>query len=49
VSIRLEYRHDQAGADLYFGGAVSGDGSTMPYAPNRAGQDTVTLGATSWF
>jgi hypothetical protein len=28
---------------------VCGEGSTMPYAPNRAGQDTVTLGATSWF
>ena len=49
VSIRLEYRHDQAGANLYFGGDVTGDGLTVPYAPNRAAQDTVTLGATSWF
>ncbi len=49
VSFRLEYRHDQAGADLYFGGDVRGDGITTPYTPNRAAQDTVTLGATSWF
>lgn len=50
VSVRLEYRHDQAAGDLYFGGEVVGDGSaTSPFVPNRASQDTLTLGATAWF
>lgn len=49
ASFRLEYRHDQAGADLYFGGRVSGDGVTTPFVANRASQDTLTLGATTWF
>jgi hypothetical protein len=48
VSFRLEYRHDQAGGDLYFGGAVAGDGGATPFVTNRAAQDTVTIGATTW-
>lgn len=45
ASFRLEYRHDQAGGDVYFGSdAVNG----MPFAPNRESQDTLTIGATTW-
>ncbi len=49
VSFRLEVRHDHAAGDLFFGGTVAGDGAETPYAPNRAAQDTVTLGSTAWF
>jgi hypothetical protein len=49
ASFRLEYRHDQADDDMYFGGNVVGDGTTTPYLPNRDSQDTVTLGVTTWF
>jgi hypothetical protein len=43
LSVRLEYRHDRADRDAFFGGTVTAD------APNRRDQDTVTLGATAWF
>lgn len=49
VSFRLEYRHDHAAGDLYFGGRVPGDGDAVPFAPNRHSQDTVTLGVTAHF
>ncbi len=49
LSIRLEYRHDQAASDAFFGGTVTGDGVTTPYAFNRKTQDTATLGVTAWF
>lgn len=49
LSVRLEYRHDQAEGDVFFGGTVDGDGTTTPYVPNRRAQDTITLGATAWF
>ena len=49
LSFRIEYRHDHAGADLYFGGNVAGDGSATPFVTNRASQDTVMIGATTWF
>ena len=59
VSFRLEYRHDEAAGTTcdgsatqvcaYFAGAVSGDGRTMPYLRNASRQDTITLGATTWF
>jgi hypothetical protein len=48
ASIRLEYRHDQADADLFFGGDVMGDGVATPFVPNREAQDTVTLGFVTW-
>lgn len=48
ASFRLEYRHDQAAGDMFFGGDVEGDGLTVPFAPNRSSQDTVTLGVTTW-
>jgi hypothetical protein len=49
LSIRLEYRHDQAGSDLYFSGAVKGNGTSEPYVPNAEAQNTITAGATAWF
>jgi len=49
VSFRLEYRHDHADGDLYFGGTVDSDASTGSFIPNRSTQDTLTLGVTSWF
>jgi hypothetical protein len=49
VSFRLEYRRDQAAAPIYFRGRVEGDGATTPWVPTRSAQDTVTLGATTWF
>lgn len=48
ASLRLELRHDLAEADLFFGGAVAGDGAATPYVPNRDHQTTATLGATTW-
>jgi hypothetical protein len=49
VSARLEYRHDQAASDVYFGGAVAGDGVRTPFVFDRDAQDTFTLGVTAWF
>lgn len=52
VSLRLEYRHDEAAGDLYFRGAVgramtpTGPGN---FVANTRSQDTVTLGTTAWF
>lgn len=49
VSIRLEYRHDEAGGPTYFRGAVATDATTRAFIPNASSQDTLTLGATTWF
>lgn len=50
VSLRLEYRHDQAGGNVFYRGQVMGDGSPdRPYVPNAYHQHTLTLGATAWF
>jgi hypothetical protein len=50
ISIRLEYRHDQAATATYYRGEVKGEGSaTSPFVPNAKSQDTITLGATTWF
>lgn len=49
ASFRLEYRHDQAGADMFFKGAVAETGSPASFVADRAAQDTLTLGATTWF
>ena len=48
--VRLEYRHDQAESPLFFRGTVAGLGTTAsPFVPNSQTQDTLSLGATSWF
>lgn len=49
VSLRLEYRHDEAAAPLYFRGAVATDAVTGNYVASTGSQDTVTLGSTAWF
>jgi hypothetical protein len=49
VSLRLEYRHDHAAADAYFGGDVAIDPVTMTFVPDRDMQDTATLGVVAWF
>lgn len=49
VSFRLEYRHDQADAAMFFTGDVAGDGTATPFVPNAHAQDTLTLGAVAWF
>ena len=43
VSFRLEFRHDQAEGEAFFGGDVEGDGTTTPFVPNEKSQDPVTL------
>ncbi len=48
LSLRLEYRHDQANGDMFFAGKVEGDGAAAPYAPNARSQDTLTAGLTGW-
>jgi hypothetical protein len=48
LTLALELRHDHADREVFFGGEVSGDGATTPYVPNRAAQDTVTVGVTAW-
>lgn len=49
VSFRAEYRHDHAGSPIFFGGAVSTDPTSNDFLFNRASQDTLTIGATTWF
>jgi hypothetical protein len=49
VSLRLEYRHDHADGDAFFGGDVDTDPMSMAFVPNRDKQDTATLGVTAWF
>jgi hypothetical protein len=49
ASIRLEYRHDQADTDVFFGGTVNSDPITGAFVPNRNKQDTTTLGVVAWF
>jgi hypothetical protein len=48
VSLRLEYRHDEAEAEMYFRGAVGTDPSGA-FVPNARTQDTLTAGITAWF
>jgi hypothetical protein len=49
VSVRLEYRHDHADSDVFFGGTVDVDPVSMTFVPDRESQDTATLGVTAWF
>jgi hypothetical protein len=48
LSVRLEYRHDQAQAPLYFEGQVATDAAGT-FIPNASHQDTLTLGVVAWF
>jgi hypothetical protein len=49
ISVRLEYRHDHAGAEMYYAGAVRTDPVTGLGVVNARAQDTLSLGATAWF
>jgi len=49
VSMRLEFRHDEAGGNMFFGPAAKGAELAAPIEPDRRYQNTVTLGATTWF
>jgi hypothetical protein len=49
VSVRLEYRHDHAASDVFFGGDVAVDPVAGTFIPDRKAQDTLLLGATAWF
>ena len=50
LTLMLEYRHDQAEAPLYFRGTVLGSGAAEnPFVANSKSQNTLTLGATTWF
>lgn len=49
VSMRLEYRHDQADGDTYFRGTLAADPMTGAPVANARSQDTLTLGMTAWF
>jgi hypothetical protein len=49
VSLRLEYRNDNAAGDMFFGDEVVGDGVSTPYEYNRSSQNTFTVGAVTWF
>lgn len=51
ISVRLEFRHDQADGLLYFtGNTLDGDGSARsPWVTNARRQQTLLLGATAWF
>jgi hypothetical protein len=49
LSVRGEYRHDIAGAPLYFARNVALDPTTNVALPNARTQDTITLGVTGWF
>jgi hypothetical protein len=51
ISVRLEFRHDQADGLLYFTGdtLVVNGSATSPYLPNARSQETLLLGATAWF
>jgi hypothetical protein len=48
VSFRVEYRHDHAASPLYYKDLVL---FTPPvgFVPNARSQDTITVGATTWF
>jgi hypothetical protein len=47
LSLRVEYRHDHANGPLYFAGAVQRAAGVD--IPNADSQDTVMVGATTWF
>jgi len=48
VSFRLEYRHDQAGALMFFRGVVATD-MTGAFVMNARSQDTMAAGMAVWF
>ena len=49
VSVRLEYRYDHATAPMFYRGTVAADAMTGLGIPTAGSQQTLTLGATTWF
>lgn len=50
LSTRVEFRRDVASSEIFYRGAVQGDGSdASPFQANARNQNTVLLGATGWF
>jgi hypothetical protein len=48
MSVRLEARHDQSQALIYFAGDVATNRASN-YIPNARSQTTITVGAVAWF
>jgi hypothetical protein len=48
-SFRVEFRHDNADADLYYKGEIAPDPSGAAPSANAKSQSTLLLGATAWF
>ncbi len=48
LSVRAEYRHDEADVAAFFRGGVGVDAGGVA-APDASSQDTLTFGATAWF
>ena len=49
LSVRLEFREDRASVPIYFSGTVNADPVTGLDIPTATSQQTLTLGAVSWF
>ncbi|MGN6108945.1 MAG: outer membrane beta-barrel protein, partial [Kofleriaceae bacterium] len=49
LSVRVEYRYDRGDADMFFEGRVEPDPTTGIAPPNAQSQQTLTLGAVTWF
>ena len=49
LSVRLEYRHDRANAEMFYKGEVARDVMSGTDIPTARSQQTLTLGATTWF
>lgn len=49
LSLRLEYRHDEADGEVFFAGEVPTDPMTGDPRANARTQDTLLLGMTAWF
>jgi hypothetical protein len=49
LSLRVEYRHDEADGALFYAGQVARDAVTDEDLPTARAQDTLLLGLTAWF
>ncbi len=49
AAMKLEYRFDKAGGNMYFAGAVEKDSISHNWIENADSQQTITLALTSWF
>lgn len=49
VSLRVEYRHDEADGEVFYAGQVARDAVTDEDVATARAQDTLLLGLTAWF